>query len=88
MEFWKIIVLSKSVICRFHVNLPGCTDSTILFVVTTKNAIYFQFVVELWYSLYSSWAIKAPPLVGVDMHDMIVPPTINQRDSMYSILPK
>ena len=24
MEVWKIIVLSKWVICRFHVNLPGC----------------------------------------------------------------
>ena len=26
MEVWKIIFLSKSVICRFHVNLPGCTN--------------------------------------------------------------
>ena len=25
MEVWKIIFLSKWVICRFHVNLPGCT---------------------------------------------------------------
>ena len=24
MEVWKIIFLSKRVICRFHVNLPGC----------------------------------------------------------------
>ena len=24
MEVWKIISLSKWVICRFHVNLPGC----------------------------------------------------------------
>ena len=24
MEVWKIIFLSKCVICRFHVNLPGC----------------------------------------------------------------
>ena len=24
MEVWKIIFLSKWVICRFHVNLPGC----------------------------------------------------------------
>ena len=24
MEVWKIIFLSKLVICRFHVNLPGC----------------------------------------------------------------
>ena len=26
MEVWKIIFLSKWVICRFHVNLPGCTQ--------------------------------------------------------------
>ena len=25
MEVWKIIFLSKWVICMFHVNLPGCT---------------------------------------------------------------
>ena len=24
MEVWKIIFLSKWVVCRFHVNLPGC----------------------------------------------------------------
>ena len=28
MEVWKIIFLSKWVICRFHVNLPGCTLRT------------------------------------------------------------
>ena len=29
MEVWKIIFLSKLVICRFHVNLPGCkTNAT------------------------------------------------------------
>ena len=27
MEVWKIIFLSKCVICRFHVNLPGCNDT-------------------------------------------------------------
>ena len=26
MEVWKIIFLSKWVICRFHVNLPGCIN--------------------------------------------------------------
>ena len=26
MEVWKIIFLSKWVICRFHVNLPGCME--------------------------------------------------------------
>ena len=28
MEVWKIIFLSKGVICRFHVNLPGCNSKT------------------------------------------------------------
>ena len=32
MEVWKIIFLPKWVICRFHVNLPGCT-----FQVPTKD---------------------------------------------------
>ena len=31
MEVWKIIFLSKWVICRFHVNLPGCKYSGELF---------------------------------------------------------
>ena len=30
MEVWKIIFLSKWVICRFHVNLPGCTVSILI----------------------------------------------------------
>ena len=30
MEVWKIIFLSKWLICRFHVDLPGCSDSEIL----------------------------------------------------------
>ena len=28
MEVWKIIFLSKWVICRFHVNLPGCNNQS------------------------------------------------------------
>ena len=31
MEVWKIIFLSKWVICRFHVNLPGCTLAVYIF---------------------------------------------------------
>ena len=26
MEVWKIIFLSKRVICMFNINLPGCID--------------------------------------------------------------
>ena len=28
MEVWKIIFLSKWVICRFHLNLPGCSGTS------------------------------------------------------------
>ena len=31
MEVWKIIFLSKWVICRFYVNLPGCKENTAVF---------------------------------------------------------
>ena len=30
MEVWKIIFLSKWVICRFHVNLPGCKQDDMM----------------------------------------------------------
>ena len=30
MEVWKIIFLSKWVICRFHVNLPGCNGISLV----------------------------------------------------------
>ena len=30
LEVWKIIYLSKWVICRFHVNLPGCIPKFVL----------------------------------------------------------
>ena len=34
MEVWKILFLSKWVICRFHVNLPGCNHlGCIIFVI-------------------------------------------------------
>jgi len=29
MEVWKIMFLSKLVICRFHVNLPGCMEGAL-----------------------------------------------------------
>ena len=35
MEVWKIIFLSKWVICMFHVNLPGCTQNASGTVVET-----------------------------------------------------
>ena len=39
MEVWKIIFLCKWVICRFHVNLPGCTSGW-----NPKNQRNFLFV--------------------------------------------
>ena len=36
MEVWKISFLSKWVICRFHVNLPGCTFVWQLYYQMTK----------------------------------------------------
>ena len=37
MEAWKIIFLSKWVICMFHVNLPGCN-----WLVATKRFLEFS----------------------------------------------
>ena len=43
MEVWKIIFLSKWVICRFHVNLPGC----ILWKVSISNYHIYHVVLSL-----------------------------------------
>ena len=40
MEVWKIIFLSKWVICRFHVNLPG-GKSVIFFQALTFGELVF-----------------------------------------------
>ena len=42
MEVWKIIFLSKWVICRFHVNLPGCSRSNNLSIPPGKGSMAFQ----------------------------------------------
>ena len=48
MEVWKIIFLSKWVICRFHVNLPGCKCvveffwQNISYEVGPKKSHFFQ----------------------------------------------
>ena len=36
MEVWKIIFLSTWVICRFHVNLPGCNMKSCLATAATR----------------------------------------------------
>ena len=47
-NLWKIIFLSKWVICRFHVNLPGC----ILVVVQTDMFVEVGTVPSKFYSSY------------------------------------
>ena len=37
MEVWKVIFLSKWVICRFHVNLPGCILSLNKSIISLPN---------------------------------------------------
>ena len=37
MEVWKIVFLSKWVICRFHVNLPGCMQ-----IYSPQKSIHFR----------------------------------------------
>ena len=41
LEVWKIIVLPKWMICRFHVNLPGCRHHTTThaFFVQVRNPV-------------------------------------------------
>ena len=46
MEVWKIIFLSKWVICRFHVNLPGCSR------VLQGSENLIKFVGEVFYQVY------------------------------------
>ena len=48
MEVWKIIFLSKWVMFRFHVNLPGCSSCVFMFAPllwfwqTCINIVYFS----------------------------------------------
>ena len=47
MEVWKIMFLSKWVICRFHVNLPGCKlddlDELMVFEVSRVGCGLFSY---------------------------------------------
>ena len=58
MEVWKIIFLYKWVICRFHVNLPGCIppgkDRCLSFA--THN-LYLEFIMAP--------VSKSPPNLGM-----------------------
>ena len=61
MEVWKIIFLSKRVICRFHVNVPGCISSQIATSTNQFNAatqrLFYRSPTHL-----SSWIIGAKML--------------------------
>ena len=66
MEVWKIIFLSKWVICRFHVNLPGCIffcvwvffcrkvgvhQPMVLWLVTVRTGgVFFHEISGRWFS--------------------------------------
>ena len=52
MEVWMIIFLSKWVICRFHVNLPGCMG----FPITFSMAFPIVFYVFCLVGFTTRWA--------------------------------
>ena len=43
IEVWKIIFLSKWVICRFYVNLPGCSHLSVLFSSNSVTLVLDMF---------------------------------------------
>ena len=56
MEVWKIIFLSKWVICRFHVNLPGCAPTK----TPTKKPTYCW-----WLKSCTTWDVWNPINNGI-----------------------
>ena len=66
MEVWKIIFLSKWMICRFHVNLPGCTSSFVLSRLapspsSTPAPVFFC---SFCHRVLSPWKHVVAPAVG------------------------
>ena len=60
MDVWKIIFLSKWVICMFHVNLPGCTW------LKKKNRTAQGMDKPCIKKKMASWQVKHSKRVGVD----------------------
>ncbi len=61
MEVWKMIFLSKWVICRFHVNLPGCIilwSYIFGWLVGRKGSIFVP-----WTALFSLSLSLSPSLL-------------------------
>ena len=57
MEVWKIIFLSKWVICRFHVNLPGCWYSLLSFHHLTMACPHHDSrQLRLWKPMHCPWS--------------------------------
>ena len=63
MEVWKIIFLSKWVICRFHVNLPGCIKNYLGLQVRPLSSCCFFKTFPLS-SLYHQLCILPPILIS------------------------
>ena len=53
IEVWKIIFLSKWVICMFHINLPGCMFPPEVLIKCMDTLIYAEKMYILYnYTLY------------------------------------
>ena len=62
MEVWKIIFLSKWVVCRFHVNLPGCKPTKWIssgFLPARFNNVVFGSKTLIWMNDHnvSTWCL-------------------------------
>ena len=64
MKVWKIIFLSKWVICRFHVNLPGCTNASLFFQPTTFNncKVFLPINHPPGFARHAFWPLSLGPL--------------------------
>ena len=83
MEVWKIIFLSKWVICRFHVNLPGCKTSWWMNLVFQDSESWYHLLLgcTLQMANYSSWWLVEPT-----HHEKDAPPFFwreNKKDLSY-----
>ena len=56
MEVWKIIFLSKWVICRFHVNLPRCKVYRFTANNNNNNKIFIKVHIFSW-SVQNIWPV-------------------------------
>ena len=55
MEGWKIIFLSKWVICMFHVNLPGCINNIPFLELSRETKLgWFKDMIRWYYCLLPS----------------------------------